>query len=410
MPKVTINAKSSGGIYNITYSLSEDCENGSLTFECDESWIHINDKSFIVDNITDINPRSAIINTFFNFNEKKEKCKAYDIIVNQEGILCSCSMLEMNTDGMSWGNTETGVKTKEYSLVNDICVDASTITVTTGGTDGNKFTASVNTSTKKVTVAPIGTNTTLNAYNATVTLEYNVNGVAEPCTISFNVTQAGTSCGCNDLTMDSSPMSWGNTETTSSARAYTIVNASCIGNITVYTGGTDGNKFTASVNTSTKKVTVAPIGTNTTLNAYNGTITLRYSVNGLANPCEISFNVSQAGTSCGCNDFSISTVDMEFATCETTAGTRTASLGLCNTISSVTSSNPLFSTSVNGDTITITTSANDGDTPKSTTITVNFTANGSACAPKTFTVIQPGCTGPCDSISGLPEYINFDAE
>jgi len=191
MSKIIINAKSSGGIYNITYSLSEDCENGSLSFECDESWIHINDKSFIVDSITDANPRSAIINTFFNFNKKKEKCKAYDIIVNQEGILCSCSMLEMNTDGMSWGNTETGVKTKKYSLVNDMCINVSTITVTTGGTDGDKFTVSVDTSTKTVSVSPVGTNETLDEYNGTVILTYTVYGINEECTKTFAVVQSG---------------------------------------------------------------------------------------------------------------------------------------------------------------------------------------------------------------------------
>lgn len=365
-----------------------------------------------------VSPKQQNINTYdyigtlninYTFGNPVSSCTK-TVSLTQKNQGCGCTAITMDETSMSWASDNTTQSSVTYTIVDEECISFNSISVATGGTNGDKFTASINQNNRTITVAPIGENTTLDAYNGTVTLTYRVNGVFEDCTITFDVSQSGMTCNCDNLTMDVSPMSWDSDDTTFKTRNYTINNDNCIGNITAYTSGKYGNKFTVSIGGAICRncITVAPIGQNTTLNTYNSTVTLLYYVNG-ASSCKTEFNVSQAGITCNCDDFSISEDEMRLDTCSGTSRTRTATLGLCNTISSVISSEPWLTPSVNGSTITVTASPNNGDAQRTATITVNFTANGSVCIPKTFTVIQPGCDDACNHITGLPNVINFDA-
>jgi hypothetical protein len=319
--------------------------------------------------------------------------------LNQGIEACTCDSVSISPTSYSWSYNDT--TPKDVTITSANCITS----ITTGGSLSH-FTASLGSN--KVTVRPNGNNISTSDYAETLNITYSFGSPVSSCTKTVSLTQTSQGCSCGALTMSTSPMSWGNTDTTPIIRTYTLVDAACVGTITATTSGTNGDKFTVMTDTANGNIRVAPIGTNTTANAYNATVTLTYAVNGIGN-CNILFNVSQNGTSCGCNDFSIDTTEMVFATCETTAGTRIATLGVCNTITSVQSSNSWFTASVNGSTIRISASPNDSDVAKTATITVNFTANGSACTPKTFTVRQPGCNDACSNITGLPDSIGFDA-
>ena len=316
--------------------------------------------------------------------------------VSQGVESCTCSSVTVSPTSYSWSWNDTD--TKYVTVTSANCIT----NITTGGSMSD-FSASIGAD--YVAVWPDGTNTSSSDYTGRLDITYSFDNPTSSCTKSVTLTQYSQGCTCGALTMSNSPMSWGSTETTASARTYTLVDASCVGTVTVSTGGTNGNKFTASL--SGNRLTVAPIGTNTTSSAYNGTVTLTYAVNGIGN-CYITFDVTQAGTTCNCNSFSMITGDLTLE-CTATTGTRAFTPGTCNTVTSVTSSNNWFTAAVNGNNIVITASGvNDSGLAKSATITVNYTANGSTCTAKTFTVIQAGCN-PCDNISGLPDSINFTA-
>lgn len=314
---------------------------------------------------------------------------------------CDCNSVNISPVSLSWAWSDSSSNSKDITISSAICISNITIT----GGDLTHFNATVGAN--KVTVAPKAQNTTTVDNTGTLNINYSFGSPVSSCTKTVSLLQGNQGCGCTALTMSDSSMSWNDSETSSTTRAYTIVDPECISNVTVSTGGTNGNRFNVSLDTVNSTVTVTPIGPNETLNDYNGIVTLTYTVNGVG-ACTISFNVIHKGVVCGCNDFSIDTSDMLLG-CFDSGGTRTFTLGLCNAIGTVTSNNNWFTTSVNGNTITVSTSGtNDESSSKQATITVNFTASGGACTAKTFNVIQASCN-PCDYISGLPDSINFTA-
>ena len=322
--------------------------------------------------------------------------------VTQGVEACDCNSVNISPVSLSWAWRDSTSDTKDITISSAICISSITIT----GGDLTHFDAVIGTD--KVTVSPKAQNTTTIDNTGTLNINYSFGNPVSSCTKTVSLIQGNQGCGCTALTMSDSNMIWSSSDTTAITRTYTLVDSECIGNITVSTGGTNGNRFTATIDTTNNAITVAPIGPNETLNDYNGIVTLTYSVNGVGT-CTISFNVTHKGVVCGCEDFSMSTADMLLG-CFDTGGTRTFTLGLCNAIGTVTSDNAWFTTSVNGNTITVSTSGtNDTPSIRQATITVNYTASGSACTAKTFNVIQETCN-PCGYISGLPNSINFTAD
>ena len=100
------------------------------------------------------------------------------------------------------------------------------------------------------------------------------------------------------MTIGSTPSAWGCSETNEKCVPYTA--DTCLTDLRVSVTGANSDKFTVLLDTSNSQISITPVGTNVTSNAYNATVTLSYKANGTS--CDAkTFPVTQnSGSECQC--------------------------------------------------------------------------------------------------------------
>ncbi len=376
---------------SISYTANTTCIS-NVRAESDNTWFTVTTTSNSV-NITPsgINDTTVAKTARITVRYSSDGTDCYEVRdISQNAYGCTCGDLTLGAAPSAWAWNETNAKTVSYTS-NDVCISNVTVTSSTL----SAFTASVNTSTKVITVTPVGQNTSTDARTSTITVNYSTNG--SPCSTAFTVTQRANTCSCGDLTLTTTPSNWAWNETTAKTATYTI-NAECITDVTVTSSTVSA--FTASVNTSTKVITVTPVGQNTSTAARTSTITVSYNSNGT--PCSSGFTATQNPYGCSCGDLSLGVAPSAWNWNETTAKTVSYTANSeCITDVSVTSSVPTaFTASVNTSTkvITVTpTGQNDSGTTRISTITVSYKSNGTDCH-EDINVSQLGRPCDCDKL------------
>lgn len=286
---------------------------------------------------------------------------------------CSCDDFSLATNSLSWGWNSTVQKGNAYTI-------GDCITNVTASTDNNWFAVSV--SNNSINITPSGNNTTTVAKTGIITVTYKAHG--NDCTSkTFTVSQEPYGCSCDDLTLGSAPSAWEWNETNAKTVSY-ISNDTCISNVTVTSSTLSA--FTASVNTSTKVITVTPVGQNTSTAARTSTIMVSYSTNG--SPCSTAFTVTQRANTCSCGDLTVSPTSATWAYDSTAVSSITLSSGVC--INSITISGlNHFSASVTTNSISVKPrETNTGTTDIQETLTINYKSYENTCTPKTVTLLH----------------------
>ena len=209
---------------------------------------------------------------------------------------CHCSGLTIGSTPSAWGCSETSSKNVPYTA--DTCLTDLNISVT--GANSDKFIVLLDTSNSQISITPVGTNVTSNAYTATVALSYKANGTSCDAK-TFTLTQnCGSECQCNcsGLTIGSAPSAWGCNETNEKCVPYTA--DTCLTDLIVSVTGANSDKFTASLDTSNSQICVAPVGTNVSQNAYTATVTLSYKANGTSCDAKTFTLTQNSGSECQC--------------------------------------------------------------------------------------------------------------
>jgi hypothetical protein len=204
-----LNVDHSGGTYNIVSSLSDDCKDGSITFETDsDDWLTINDNSFTVHPTEDDRSRSATIHTFINFtdqsgNVEKKECGKYNIDINQKGAPCECN--SFNITNFITSIPRSGLD-PEYTIFK--CSPKYTCPI-----DGMSGTLSINGETYRLN--PVKTGTKEWSFQLTEGIDENEGRDSIPVEIKAhytneetgynadcetkNISQQGVSCSCSNL-------------------------------------------------------------------------------------------------------------------------------------------------------------------------------------------------------------------
>jgi hypothetical protein len=200
--------------------------------------------------------------------------------------------LSLGSTPSKWAWNETNAKTASYAS-NDTCISNVTVTSSTA----TAFTASVNTSTKVITVTPVGQNISESNRTATITVNYSTNG--SPCSTAFTVTQSACTCNCSDFTVSPTSATWAYDSTAVSS--ITLSSGVCINSITI----SGLSHFSASV--TTNSISVKPRETNTGTTDIQETLIINYKSYG--NICESKtvtlLHRNQGLSPCGCNNLII---------------------------------------------------------------------------------------------------------
>lgn len=210
--------------------------------------------------------------------------------VKQKGRDCVCSI---NVNGETIGNNAGTYTFARYTA--DTCVE---ITVTK---NADWITAiGVDTSNQKIT-GTVTANDAVTGRTATI----NVNGKAgdETCSKSFDLAQEGKGCDCHTFSVTPSTVR-------KDAGTYTFATYtadSCITEITA----TKTADWITSIGVDTTNQTIT--GTVTDNGDANGrTTTINVSGRASSTPCPLSFDLTQEGQGCSCDDLTIPVTSVEF--------------------------------------------------------------------------------------------------
>lgn len=238
-----------------------------------------------------------------------------------------------------------------------------------------------------------------------VSLTFTKNDTSSPRTVGevegkYKVTQEKgpcTSCGCSDITVSPSTMSWDWDKTTESSATISI-GSECSSLISV-TGVSATGDFKATLDGSTIKV--KPNGQNPgTSGGKTGSVTVSFTYNGTSNSCDNKITLSQSSQGCDCTKLTLSKSSVSVNVGGTDTVTVTPNCVETSTISVVSSDTSKATASYENRTITIT-----GVAKGTATVTVKYTAGTDPNCTKEISV-NVGC--PTITITHTPETLTCE--